>query len=111
MPCRRFFSPDIARHSLWTRATERGSYVNARVDTTWFVVGMIASKIINNSGEGTVVDALIGIVGAVVGGWLFNLFGGTGITGVNVDSAFSAAVGLSALRNLPQPFAAAYALT
>jgi uncharacterized membrane protein YeaQ/YmgE (transglycosylase-associated protein family) len=59
-----------------------------------FVVGVIASKIINNSGEGTVVDAFIGIVGAVVGGWLFNLFGGTGITGVNIDSAYSAGVGI-----------------
>ena len=59
-----------------------------------FIVGVIASKIIKNSGEGTVVDALIGIVGAVLGGWLFNLFGGTGITGVNMDSAYSATVGI-----------------
>jgi uncharacterized membrane protein YeaQ/YmgE (transglycosylase-associated protein family) len=59
-----------------------------------FAVGVIASKIIANSGEGTVVDALIGIVGAMVGGSLFNLFGGSGITGVNIDSAYSAAVAI-----------------
>jgi uncharacterized membrane protein YeaQ/YmgE (transglycosylase-associated protein family) len=42
--------------------------------------GLIASKIVSTTGEGTVVDILLGIVGAVVGGWLFNLFGGTGMT-------------------------------
>ena len=49
---------------------------------------------VHNSGEGIVVDAVIGIVGAVVGGGLFDVSGGTGITGVNIDSAYSAAVGI-----------------
>jgi uncharacterized membrane protein YeaQ/YmgE (transglycosylase-associated protein family) len=51
--------------------------------------GLIASKIVSTTGEGTVVDILLGIVGAVVGGWLFNLFGGTGMTGF--DSIYNAA--------------------
>jgi Transglycosylase associated protein len=38
--------------------------------------------------EGTVVDILLGIVGAVLGGWLFNLFGGTGVTG-STSTAFT----------------------
>ena len=42
------------------------------------------------TGEGTVVDILLAIVGAVVGGWLFNLFGGAGMTGFDIDSIYSA---------------------
>jgi uncharacterized membrane protein YeaQ/YmgE (transglycosylase-associated protein family) len=39
----------------------------------WIVLGLILSKIVSTTGEGTVVDILLGIVGAVLGGWLFNL--------------------------------------
>lgn len=53
-------------------------------------MGLITSKIVSTTGEGTVVDILLGTVGAVVGGWLFNLFGGTGVTGFNIDSIYSA---------------------
>ena len=42
------------------------------------VLGLVASKIVSTTGEGTVVDILLGIVGAVIGGWLFTLFGGVG---------------------------------
>ena len=42
--------------------------------------------------EGTVVDIPLGIVGAVLGGWLFNLFGGTGVTGFNIDSIYNAGI-------------------
>ena len=55
-------------------------------------LGLIASKIINTTGEGTVVDILLGIVGAGVGGWLFNLFGGTGVTGFDIHSVYSVGV-------------------
>ena len=56
------------------------------------LLGLTASKIVSTTGEGTVVDILLGIVVAVVGGWLFNLFGGTGVTGFDIDSIYSAAV-------------------
>jgi uncharacterized membrane protein YeaQ/YmgE (transglycosylase-associated protein family) len=59
------------------------------------VLGLIASKIVSTTGEGTVVDILLGIVGAVVGGWLFNLFGGSGLTSFNIDSVYS--VGIAAI--------------
>ena len=55
------------------------------------VVGLLASKIVSTTGEGTVVDILLGLVGAVIGGWLFNLFGGTGITGFDASSLYSVA--------------------
>jgi uncharacterized membrane protein YeaQ/YmgE (transglycosylase-associated protein family) len=40
-------------------------------------LGVIASKVVSTTGEGTVVDILLGIFGAVLGGWLFDVFGGT----------------------------------
>lgn len=64
---------------------------------TWMVLGLIsgfiASKIVNKSGEGLLIDIVLGIVGAVVGGWLFNTFGHTGVTGVNLYSILVAVVG------------------
>lgn len=63
----------------------------------WIVLGLIsgfiASKIVNNSGSGILMDILLGIVGALVGGWLFNTFGGTGVTGLNLYSMLVAVVG------------------
>jgi uncharacterized membrane protein YeaQ/YmgE (transglycosylase-associated protein family) len=54
------------------------------------VLGLILSKIVNTTGEGTVVDILLGIVGVVVSGWLFTQFGGSGVTGFDIDSVYSA---------------------
>ena len=53
-------------------------------------MGLIASKIVSTTGEGTVVDALLGIVGAVLGGWVINLFGGTRVSGFDIGSVYSA---------------------
>lgn len=57
------------------------------------IAGFIASKIINKSGEGLVLDIVLGIVGAVVGGWLFRTFGMSGVTGLNLYSLIVAVVG------------------
>jgi uncharacterized membrane protein YeaQ/YmgE (transglycosylase-associated protein family) len=57
------------------------------------VAGFIASKLVNKSGDGMILDILLGIVGAVVGGWLFNAFGMTGVTGINIYSLLVAVVG------------------
>ena len=63
----------------------------------WIVLGLIAgfiaSKIVNKTGEGVLMDIILGIVGAVVGGWLFNTFGHMGVTGVNLYSILVAVVG------------------
>lgn len=63
----------------------------------WVVLGLIsgfiASKIVNRTGEGVVMDIVLGIVGAVVGGWLFNTFGHMGVTGINLYSILVAVVG------------------
>jgi uncharacterized membrane protein YeaQ/YmgE (transglycosylase-associated protein family) len=63
----------------------------------WIVLGLIsgfiASKIVNKSGSGAAIDIVLGIVGAVVGGWLFNTIGHVGVTGVNLYSILVAVVG------------------
>jgi uncharacterized membrane protein YeaQ/YmgE (transglycosylase-associated protein family) len=63
----------------------------------WIVLGLIAgfvgSKIVNKGGEGIVLDIILGIVGAVVGGWLFNRFGASGVTGLNLYSLLVAVIG------------------
>jgi uncharacterized membrane protein YeaQ/YmgE (transglycosylase-associated protein family) len=63
----------------------------------WIVLGLfsgfIASKIVNKSGEGALLDILLGVVGAVVGGFLFNLLGAAGVTGLNLWSIFVSVVG------------------
>jgi uncharacterized membrane protein YeaQ/YmgE (transglycosylase-associated protein family) len=63
----------------------------------WIVLGLLAgfigSKLVNKTGEGFFLDIVLGIVGAVVGGWLFNAFGAQGVTGVNLYSLLVAVVG------------------
>ena len=63
----------------------------------WIVLGLIsgfiASKIVNKSGAGAIMDIVLGIVGAVVGGWLFNTIGHVGVTGLNLYSILVAVFG------------------
>ena len=57
------------------------------------IAGFIASKIVNKEGEGFLLDIVLGVIGAVVGGWLFGFFGATGVTGFNLYSMFVAIIG------------------
>ncbi len=57
------------------------------------ICGFIASKIVNRSGDGVVLDIVLGIIGAVVGGWLFHVFGAVGVTGFNIYSMLVSIVG------------------
>lgn len=70
----------------------------------WIVLGLIAgfiaSTLVNNRGEGFVLDILLGIVGAVIGGWLFNAVGSAGVTGFNVWSLLVALVGAALLLSV-----------
>ena len=63
----------------------------------WIILGLVAgfigSKIVNKRGEGLVLDLILGIVGAIAGGWLFNTFGASGVTGLNLYSLMVAVVG------------------
>ena len=63
----------------------------------WILLGLIsgfvASKIVNHTGEGALLDIVLGVVGALVGGFIFNALGATGVTGFNIWSMFVAVIG------------------
>jgi uncharacterized membrane protein YeaQ/YmgE (transglycosylase-associated protein family) len=64
---------------------------------SWIILGLIAgfigSKIVDRQGQGFWLDIALGIVGAIIGGFLFDLFGATGVTGLNIYSMIVAIVG------------------
>ena len=63
----------------------------------WIILGLIsgfiASKIVNRTGEGFFLDIVLGIVGAIVGGFIFTAVGATGVTGFNLYSMVVAVIG------------------
>ena len=63
----------------------------------WIILGLVAgfigSKIVNKRGEGLILDIVLGIVGAIAGGWLFNWFGAAGVSGLNLYSLLVAVIG------------------
>ena len=63
----------------------------------WIILGLIAgfigSKIVNKTGQGMILDIVLGIVGAIVGGTLFSLIGASGVTGLNIWSLIVAVIG------------------
>jgi uncharacterized membrane protein YeaQ/YmgE (transglycosylase-associated protein family) len=63
----------------------------------WVILGLIAgflgSKLVNKRGEGLLLDIVLGVIGAVVGGWVFHFFGATGVTGLNIYSLVVAVIG------------------
>ena len=64
---------------------------------SWIILGLIAgfigSKIVDKQGQGFWLNLVLGVVGAVVGGFLFDLFGAVGVTGLNLYSMVVAIVG------------------
>jgi uncharacterized membrane protein YeaQ/YmgE (transglycosylase-associated protein family) len=64
---------------------------------SWIVLGAIAgwigSLLVNRTGEGLFRDIVLGIVGGIVGGWIFAALGSTGVTGFHLWSVFVAVVG------------------
>lgn len=63
----------------------------------WLAVGLIAgflaSKVVNKTGSGVVMDIVLGVVGAVVGGFLFNSIGHSAPSGINLYSIFVSFIG------------------
>lgn len=63
----------------------------------WIILGVgagwIASKIVDREGKGIILDLVLGIVGALVGGWIFSILGAAAVTGFNLWSLFVSVVG------------------
>lgn len=57
------------------------------------IAGWIASLIVDNAGKGPLVDMVLGIIGALVGGFIFSALGAAPITGFNLYSLFVAVIG------------------
>ena len=57
------------------------------------VAGWLAGVVMRGGGYGMIGDIIVGIVGAFLGGFLFSLLGGTGVTGFNLWSLLVAFVG------------------
>lgn len=68
----------------------------------WIIFGALAGWIASlvmktNDSQGTMMDIILGIVGAVIGGFLMNMFGQPGVTGFNIYSLFVAVLGAALL--------------
>jgi uncharacterized membrane protein YeaQ/YmgE (transglycosylase-associated protein family) len=64
---------------------------------SWIILGLIAgfiaSKIVNKTGSGMTTDIALGVVGAIVGGFLADLVLGIGVTGLNFSSIIISVIG------------------
>ena len=64
---------------------------------SWIILGLIAgfigSKIVDKQGQGLWLNIALGIIGALVGGFLFSFFGSSGVTGLDLWSMIVAIVG------------------
>ena len=64
---------------------------------SWIILGLIAgfigSKIVDKHGRGFWLNIALGIVGALVGGFLFGLFGAGGVSGLNIYGMIVAVIG------------------
>jgi uncharacterized membrane protein YeaQ/YmgE (transglycosylase-associated protein family) len=63
----------------------------------WIVLGLIAgfigNRLVGDRGGSYLGDFVLGVVGAFIGGLLFNFFGATGVTGLNLWSVLVASLG------------------
>jgi uncharacterized membrane protein YeaQ/YmgE (transglycosylase-associated protein family) len=75
----------------------------------WLIIGAIAGWLASvvmgtNLRQGLLLDIIVGIVGALIGGFLFNLIGVSGATGFNIWSLFVAFVGAVVLLGVLRLF-------
>lgn len=62
------------------------------------LVGWVASLIMKtNAQQGVLLNIVIGIIGALIGGWLMSIFGGGSVTGFNLYSFLVALLGACVL--------------
>ncbi len=69
------------------------------------LAGWIGSKIMNTDAEqGALINIVVGIIGAFIGGFVFSMFGGSDITGFNIYSLLVAVVGSVILLGIVKAF-------
>ena len=63
----------------------------------WVVLGLtagfIGGQLAGRGGRGILPDILVGLIGAMAGGWLFYNFGPPSVNGLNLSSYFTAVIG------------------
>jgi len=84
---------DVGLPSFFALRTLKGTYVISRLDRFGSAGRLHRQQTGQQNRRGFFLDIVLGIVGAVVGGWLFNAFGAQGVTGVNLYSLLVAVVG------------------
>jgi len=64
------------------------------------LAGFIASKLVSGSGKGLLMDLILGIVGSILGGWIFTMLGlgAYGLIGQLVMAVIGAVVLLLLIR-------------
>lgn len=75
---------------------------------TWIIVGAIggwlASRVMRGGGLGLGGDIVVGIIGGVIGGIIVSLFGGSGVTGINIWSVIVSFIGAVVLLLIVRAF-------
>jgi uncharacterized membrane protein YeaQ/YmgE (transglycosylase-associated protein family) len=74
----------------------------------WIIIGglagWLASVLVRGGGMGILMDVIVGIIGAFIGGLIVQLFGGTGFTGLNIWSFIVALIGAVVLLLIVRMF-------
>jgi uncharacterized membrane protein YeaQ/YmgE (transglycosylase-associated protein family) len=75
----------------------------------WLIVGAVSGWLASivmrtNASQGLLLDIIVGIIGAFIGGFLFNALGVTGVTGFDIWSVFVAFVGAVVLLGILRLF-------
>ncbi|MHB8362277.1 MAG: GlsB/YeaQ/YmgE family stress response membrane protein [Patescibacteria group bacterium] len=74
---------------------------------TWIILGLIAgwlASMVSKGSGGIIMDIVLGIIGAFVGGFVMNLFGASGVTGFNLYSVLVAFIGAVILIAIGRAF-------
>ena len=80
------------------------------IDFIWFLLiglaaGWLASQIMRGGGSGLVTDVIMGVIGSLLGGFLFRLIGlaATGLVGSLVTATVGAILLIAGLRAINRP--------
>jgi len=73
----------------------------------WIILGLIAgwvASLITKSPESMLMNIVVGIIGAFIGGMVLNLFGVGGVSGLNLPSILTAVLGAVILLAIVRAF-------